>query len=96
MNRDDIATAIQLADDIPLNRRAQTWRRYERLADAVVESMRGEWVTIHAETAHYVSPGHDLILCDRLPRPVTLVVKLAPPDALAAAIAADAVQQGLK
>lgn len=33
------------------------------------------WVTIQAEAAHYVDQGAATILCDRLPRPVTLVLK---------------------
>ena len=35
-----------------------------------------EWVTLECERAHYVHRGVNVILCDRLPSPVTLVVKL--------------------
>jgi hypothetical protein len=38
---------------------------------------KGGWITIEADAAHYVSEGRERIICDRLPRPVTLVVKLA-------------------
>jgi hypothetical protein len=38
---------------------------------------REEWLTLECERAHYVDRGRDVILCDRLPSPVTLVVKLA-------------------
>lgn len=36
----------------------------------------GGWLTLECESAHYVDRGRDVILCDRLPHPVTLVVKL--------------------
>lgn len=35
------------------------------------------WLTLECEAAHYVDQGKEVILCDRLPRPITLVVKLA-------------------
>jgi hypothetical protein len=38
------------------------------------------WVTLECERAHYVHRGDNVILCDRLPSPVTLVVKLASAD----------------
>lgn len=81
MNINDMAAAMQDADDVSLSRRRQTFSRYRRLAEAAVQSMCGEWITVHAETAHYVSEGRETILCDRLPSPVTLVVKLAESDA---------------
>lgn len=34
------------------------------------------WVTLTAESAHYADRGRDVILCDRLPHPVTLVCRL--------------------
>jgi hypothetical protein len=34
------------------------------------------WATIDAETALYVDRGRETILCDRLPSPVTLVLKI--------------------
>jgi len=37
------------------------------------------WETIECERALYVSRGKAAILCDRLPSPVTLVVKRSPP-----------------
>jgi hypothetical protein len=36
-----------------------------------------KWVTLDCERALYVDRGRDTILCDRLPSPITLVVKLA-------------------
>lgn len=36
----------------------------------------GGWITIECERALYVDRGQATILCDRLPSPVTLVVKL--------------------
>ncbi len=33
------------------------------------------WLTVTAEAAHYVDHGRETILCDRLPRPITLVLK---------------------
>ena len=39
--------------------------------------LAGKWVTLECERAHYVDRGRNVILCDRLPSPVTLVVKLA-------------------
>lgn len=33
------------------------------------------WITIECERALYVHRGKTVILCDRLPSPVTLVVK---------------------
>lgn len=38
-----------------------------------------DWVQIDAECALYVAPGNEHVLCDRLPRPVTLLVKVASP-----------------
>ena len=35
-----------------------------------------EWVTLKVERALYVDEGRDIILCDRLPGPVTLVLKI--------------------
>lgn len=34
-----------------------------------------EWVTIECERVLYVSDGNTKILCDRLPSPVTIVIK---------------------
>lgn len=36
-----------------------------------------EWVEIDCERALYVDRGRDVILCDRLPSPVTLLLKLS-------------------
>lgn len=36
-----------------------------------------EWLILHCERALYVDRGRTVILCDRLPNPVTLVVRLA-------------------
>jgi tRNA A37 threonylcarbamoyladenosine synthetase subunit TsaC/SUA5/YrdC len=38
--------------------------------------MKYVWVTIDAERALYVDRGVETILCDRLPGPVTLVLKV--------------------
>jgi hypothetical protein len=35
-----------------------------------------EWLTIECERALYVDRGRETVLCDRLPSPITLVVKL--------------------
>lgn len=35
------------------------------------------WLTLECERALYVDRGSDLILCDRLPSPVTMVLKLS-------------------
>lgn len=35
-----------------------------------------EWRTIECERVLYVDRGRTVILCDRLPSPITLVVKL--------------------
>jgi hypothetical protein len=40
-----------------------------------------EWLTLDCERALYVHRGRNVILCDRLPSPITLVVKLAKPGA---------------
>jgi hypothetical protein len=37
---------------------------------------RGNWIVLDCSRALYVGRGRDTILCDRLPSPVTLVVKL--------------------
>lgn len=37
----------------------------------------GEWLTIECESAHYADQGRTVVLCDRLPRPVTLVVEMS-------------------
>lgn len=34
-----------------------------------------DWVMVQAERAHYVDNGREKVLCDRLPSPVTLVLK---------------------
>lgn len=34
-----------------------------------------DWITIEADAALYVNCGATAILCDRLPRPITLVLK---------------------
>jgi hypothetical protein len=38
--------------------------------------VQDRWVTIEAERALYVDRGRTVVLCDRLPSPVTLVLKL--------------------
>lgn len=38
---------------------------------------RAEWVTVVAEAALYADIGRAVVLCDRLPRPVTLVMKVS-------------------
>lgn len=37
--------------------------------------MADRWVTVHVERALYVDYGINTILCDRLPSPITLVLK---------------------
>lgn len=39
--------------------------------------MGENWITIDAERALYVDRGVNIILCDRLPSPVTLLVKIS-------------------
>lgn len=39
--------------------------------------MTDNWVTIDAECVLYVDRGTTTILCDRLPSPVTLVLKIS-------------------
>lgn len=36
-----------------------------------------EWLTIECEKALYADRGKTVVLCDRLPSPVTLVVKVS-------------------
>ncbi len=44
---------------------------------ARLEQLTGaEWITLTAERALYVQHGRTVVLCDRLPSPVTLVLKL--------------------
>jgi hypothetical protein len=38
-----------------------------------------EWITIECERAFYAHRGKTVVLCDRLPSPITLVVKVAKP-----------------
>lgn len=44
---------------------------------AELSSLRGEggWVSYRVERAHYLDEGNAAVLCDRLPSPVTLVLK---------------------
>jgi hypothetical protein len=44
------------------------------------------WHTIECERVHYVDRGVNTILCDRLPSPVTLVIKSAQLTAMIAAL----------
>lgn len=37
--------------------------------------MTTDWITVEADAALYVDHGRATILCDRLPRPVTLVLR---------------------
>lgn len=36
------------------------------------------WLIIEAERAFYVDRGREVILCDRLPSPSTLVLRISP------------------
>ena len=39
-------------------------------------SAEARWITIDVERALYVDRGREVILCDRLPSPATLVIKV--------------------
>ena len=49
----------------------------DRLIELGLVHSAKTWLTLTCERVHYVSPARDLILCDRLASPVTLVLKLA-------------------
>jgi len=49
--------------------------RDRRVASLAIAEAGGEWLTIECEVALYVDRGRTVVLCDRLPRPVTLVIK---------------------
>ncbi len=39
-----------------------------------------EWITLRVDRALYLDEGREAVLCDRLPSPVTLVLKLSTPN----------------
>lgn len=45
------------------------------MADRIAEIAGGDWLTIDAEAALYVDRSVTTMLCDRLPRPITLLLK---------------------
>lgn len=56
------------------------------------------WISVTAESALYVDRGRDVILCDRLPHPVELVLKLTPAQfaGLKAEVASSSLNEGDK
>lgn len=45
--------------------------------DGVEVQPDGTWITVEAERAFYVDEGVQKVLCDGLPSPVTLVIRVA-------------------
>lgn len=45
-------------------------------SDDTITLKPGEWATLHVDRAIYVDRGKEIILADRLPGPITLVVKM--------------------
>lgn len=50
------------------------------LLDRRVPTPKDGWITIAVERALYLDEGREKVLCDRLPSPVTLVLKPAADD----------------